>query len=185
VDRKVKVIALTWGLSETVPEIKLALDLAKGRDIIIVAPAGHSVGHSEILFPANLENTVICIGSVDASGIPSPCNPPTTRRNSYTVTGEAIKITKGHATEVRVGGPQIAVMVAAGIAALLIEHTSTDSGGHEVINFKHMCELFSLISKPADNDYRTLDPTDIPDRCTKQVISGRSTDKILRLTRQI
>lgn len=157
------------------PAIKKALELARARNIITVAPAGHSEGHSEILFPANLENSVICIGSEDANGAPSPCNPPTTRKNSYTVTGEAVQIAKiGHATEVRLGGPRIAVMVAAGIAALLIEHTSSHNNGPEAVNFKHMCELFRLISKPVEGikNYRTLDPTLIPDKCTEQAVTG-------------
>jgi Protein of unknown function (DUF1565) len=168
-----------------VPAIKQALELARGKNIVIIAPAGHNEAHSETLFPANLENTVICIGSEDANGAPSPYNPPTIRKNSYSVTGEAVQIAKiGHVTEVRLGGPRIAVMVAAGIAALLIEHTSAHSSGLEAINFKHMCQLFHLISKPVEGIkyYRTLDPTLIPDKCTEQALSGRVAIEIMGLT---
>jgi hypothetical protein len=67
----------------------------------------------------------------------------------------------------------------------LIEHTSPQYNGLEAVNFKHMCELFRLISKPVEGikTYRTLDPTLIPDKCTEQALSGMVAIEVMGLTR--
>jgi len=107
--------------------IEQIIDRAIDEGIIILAAAGNEGSNFDIPFPSTMEN-VLCIGSAHGRGLSSEFNPP--HRNvteKYSALGEHVVAAFFHETPFHEerqarSGSSIAVPVAAGIAANILEY---------------------------------------------------------------
>ena len=130
---EVDIISMSLGLKDEPSSVREALNEARRRGIIVLASASNEGANDTIAFPARLES-VFCIGSADGKGSRSSFSPPFMGEEKYSTLGEAVLgahlinddnddgngETRIHS---RRSGTSTAVVIAAGIVALLIDYT--------------------------------------------------------------
>src|SRR5437762_14106982 len=112
---------MDWGMDEDVPAIAEALQSAKDQNIIILAAAGPE--DRPIQFPARRNDFVFCIASADAMGTPVPRSyTDSSISEMYTCLGEGVRGAERNSNDyVRNSGSSVAVMVASGFVAILLD----------------------------------------------------------------
>jgi subtilisin family serine protease len=167
----VNIISIGWGLKENVDGIARVLNRALTLGIVIVAPKIH-VGEDcpKVTFPSRLNN-VLCIGSADGKGSPSEFYSSFMEDQGFSALGEGVmgalcrteKPTDYAHCEgyyIRKDGTSTAALVAAGIAAFLLDYTQQfmDSGRDTDIH-NNMRRLFVSMSQATiGQPYRFLAP---------------------------
>lgn len=166
IDERVDVISICWGLKEDVPGIARAIENALKLGVVIVAP---EINHYPIAFPARMKN-VFCIGSADGKGSPSVSYSPLLGHEKFSALGEGVKgaryiekttdYSHDEGLYVRKDGTSIAALVAAGIAAFLIDYTRQFVDlGRGANNCENMRKLFIHMSQAiVGQSYRFLAP---------------------------
>jgi hypothetical protein len=133
IDLAVDMIVIPFGFQKDDNKVQDALRQAYANNIIVFAAAGTSAGNAEVVYPARKQE-VICIYSTDGGGLPSSSNPTPLRNAAYhfaTLGDEVQSIwplalsddvsgTRG-TSQKRLSGCSVAVSIAAGIAACILE----------------------------------------------------------------
>jgi len=141
--------------------VEEALQQAKAKQIIVLMPTPEYEGAP---FPALLKEVVFYIGSADGLGNPSPLNPSPNGAAAFIALGEAVRgAQSGTKTDYTTrDGSAVAVMVASGIASLLIDYTTQRyARGWGADNFENMRSLLLAMSEPTNDSYRYLFPTNL------------------------
>ena len=166
IDERLDVISICWGLKEDVPVIARAIENALKLGVVVVAP---EINHYSIAFPARMKN-VFCIGSADGKGSPSVSYSPLFGHERFSALGEGVKgalciekttdCSDDEGLYVRKDGTSTAALVAAGIAAFLIDYTRQFMDlGQGANNCENMRKLFNSMSRATvGQSYRFLAP---------------------------
>ncbi|EFW99001.1 lipid acyl hydrolase [Grosmannia clavigera kw1407] len=119
---KVDIIAMAFGFQKRHEDILQAVRLAYDRGVIMLAAASNDGALEERpAFPARLDQ-VICVNSADGLGSSSAFNPqPSIAEDNFTILGEKVESAKVGSHRVRKSGTSVATMIAAGVAALVLE----------------------------------------------------------------
>jgi subtilisin family serine protease len=154
------------GIKDDPLSVVEALNEARKQGIIILASASNEGANHTISFPARLNN-VFCIGSADGKGSRSSFSPPFIGEEKYSVLGEEVlgaspsqegeELARGYS---RRSGTSTAVIIAAGIAALLIDYTRQFmERGKGADNWDNLRKIFIKMSEAtAEESYRYLAP---------------------------
>ena len=167
------IISLSWGFrSKTVTEIETVINKAIESGIIVIAAAGNEGSNFDIPFPANMTD-VFCIGAARAFGRDSEFNPPHEERFKFSVLGEEVRAaytkrdcdpTAQHSEEQVRSGSSIAVPVAVGIAANMLEYVigvldDRFEGREATVAMKKL--FIAMSSATRKKDYKNLVPWDL------------------------
>ena len=155
------------GIRDEPLSIVEALNETRRRGIIVFASASNEGANDIIAFPARLEK-VFCIGSADGKGSRSSFSPPFMGEEKYSALGECVlgaepvQIDDDRETlhYSRRSGASTAVVVAAGIAAILIDYTRQFmEHGRGADNWDNLRKIFIAMSEAtAEESYRYLSP---------------------------
>jgi len=173
IDENVDIISLSWGFrTETVPEIERVINKAIESGIIVIAAAGNQGSHFDIPFPANMPD-VFCIGAARALGRDSEFNPPHDKDFKFSALGEQVLAAYAkhdcnsaslHNEQQARSGSSIAVAVAVGIAANVLEYVTGAldgrfEGREATVAMKKLFITMSAATRK--NDYKNLVPWDL------------------------
>lgn len=161
---QVDVIAMALGLPTEPKPVAQALTRARSLGIVALASASNDGANNRISFPASLDD-VFCIGSANGKGGRSHFSPPFIGEEKYSALGEgvygAVPTQAAQAESFgRKSGTSTAVMVAAGIVALLMDYTRQFlEVGQGADNWVNLRKLFLKMSEAtAEEAYRFLSP---------------------------
>ena len=173
IEENVALLSLSWGFrTETVPEIKRVINKAIESGIIVIAAAGNQGSLFEIPFPANMPD-VFCIGAARALGHGSEFNPPHDKDFKFSALGEQVLAAYAkhdrnsaslHNEQQARSGSSIAVAVAVGIAANVLEYVTgvldgRFEGRDATVAMKKL--FIAMSSATRKNDYKNLVPWDL------------------------
>jgi len=157
---------MALGLTDEPKPVAQALTRARSLGIVALASASNNGANNRISFPASL-NDVFCIGSANGKGGRSHFSPPFIGEEKYSALGEGVDgaVPTGMDTfkaqsSGRKSGTSTAVMVAAGIVALLMDYTRQFiEAGQGADNWVNLRKLFLKMSEAtAEEAYRFLSP---------------------------
>jgi|SRR5579859_13468 len=155
---------MALGVPDEPKSVAQALTRARGLGIVALASASNDGANNRISFPASLDD-VFCIGSANGKGGRSHFSPPFIGEEKYSALGEGVygavpmQVSKTESFG-RKTGTSTAVMVAAGIVALLMDYTRQFiESGQGADNRANLRKLFLKMSEAtAEEPYRFLSP---------------------------
>jgi len=169
----VDIISISWGFRiKTIPEIESVINKAIDNGIIIIAAAGNEGANFDIPFPADM-NDVFCIGAASALGRESEFSPPHDELFKFSALGEEVLAaytkhdcdpTSQHNERQARSGSSIAVPVAVGIAANMLEYVTGAldhlfEGREATVAMKRL--FIAMSSATRKKDYKNLVPWDL------------------------
>lgn len=173
IEEEVDIISLSWGFRiKTIPEIDTVINKAIEKGIIVIAAAGNEGSNFDIPFPANMTD-VFCIGSARALGRDSEFNPPHEEHFKFSALGEEVLAAyikhdyvpgSQHCEQQVRSGSSIAVPVAVGIAANMLEYVAgaldcSFEGREATVAMQKL--FMAMSSATRKKDYKNLVPWDL------------------------
>ena len=126
IDKNVDIINISFGSEEYSESLKMAIDDAVSRGILVIAAAGNNGVNGAVEYPAAFEN-VVSVGAVNSQGYLSEVT-STGGKLDVVAPGMAVRVTSFFGEEALASGTSIAVPHVVGLASLIWqEDLSKDS----------------------------------------------------------